>query len=418
MYASTNLPLEFEHTHAQIIEYITPLLNTNNSGKIIFHSINFAKNIGDFCKTNTALLVSDKSELNGLIVASYFYIIGFHIAYNNPLESSLNALEDFAKKYNLEVATYAYAYESLQGLIEETKNHTPFPKTFKELIWLYPIINDFDTSMSLLRAELQLVKDEDMEEAQWIDFQLQYLLAHSTWNLLSLQTIYASKRELIISHLLSAQRNLKLQQELKTAKKTKDVFLENPDLSLYERLEQNAIPNKGLQTFWRTAYPVHIQLSSIADNKANMMISINSILLTLILASFSVGLTNINEIKAGNYLLPMICLILTALSSLLIAVLSVLPKLTNTLTTLQKEEKSLKNIIFFGNFVQPSAEEYAKEIQKLFENTDTFYNSMSKELYNLGIILHSKYRLLRISYGIFFIGLMISALSFLIALSI
>jgi len=43
-------------------------------------------------------------------------------------------------------------------------------------------------------------------------------------------------------------------------------------------------PGRGVETMYRSAYRNHINLSSIADNKANMMISINTIIMSLIIA--------------------------------------------------------------------------------------------------------------------------------------
>lgn len=417
MSTSINFKAQAQSLIADALLYINPLFNQQNAVKNIYHNSFWAEQLSSFCLEHKTHIVQNTKELHALILSIYFYCVGFYMEHKNSIENSIAILNNFSKKVNLDNDIFEHIQACLMAFLDD-KNHTPFSKKFKEIIWIYPLINNFEECMLLKRGELQLVQERIFTTEEYLDFQLQYLLAHKFWELSFLQELFTSKKALLIANLLERKRILLIDIEGKIPKRTKDLFLENPNLSIYEQLEQNSIPNKGLQTFWRTVYPMQVQLSSIADNKANMMISINSIVLTLILASFSIGLANISEISAAYYTIPMICLILTALSSLLIAVLSVLPKFTNTSTSLQKEEKTLKNIIFFGNFVQISAEQYAKEMQKLFENTDVFYNSWSKELYNLGIVLSFKYRLLRISYGIFFIGLMISALSFFIALSI
>ena len=42
---------------------------------------------------------------------------------------------------------------------------------------------------------------------------------------------------------------------------------------------------RGVETMFRTNYRTHLDLSSLADNKANIMISINGIIISILLAS-------------------------------------------------------------------------------------------------------------------------------------
>ena len=402
---------------AQVGQFILPLLNRPESAKLLYHSFTLAEHLAQFCIQNTALLFHAPIDLNVLVLVAYFYPVGFHIQYNNPLPHSLAAFEDFAQLHKLENNIIVLTRSCLQQLADNTIPAQHHALLFKEILWLYPLLNNFKDCILLLRSELELIKKQDIAPDAWRAWQIDYLMAHKIWHHTALQKTYAAKREFILNDLLQEQRLALTQLDKKSNKKAKDLWLDEPERPIYDKLEQSLLPNKGLQTFWRTVYPMHIQLNSIADNKANMMISINSILLTLILASFSIGLTNVNEIKAGSFLLPMLFLIFTALSSLLIAVLSVLPKLLHK-NNAQKEEKTLQKLFFFGNFVQHSEEEYIKEMHKLFENNTIFYNSLNTHLFTLGKELATKYRLLCISYGIFFIGLIISAIAFLITLFI
>lgn len=73
------------------------------------------------------------------------------------------------------------------------------------------------------------------------------------------------------------------------------------------------------------------------------------------------------------------------------------------------------NILFFGNFYKMSIAEFEWGINHLIENEDVLYDSLTKDLYYLGLVLKRKYKLLRLTYTVFMIGIIISALAFVIS---
>ena len=56
--------------------------------------------------------------------------------------------------------------------------------------------------------------------------------------------------------------------------------------------------------------------------------------------------------------------------------------------------------------------EYQNAINELLQDKDYLYNSMTKDLYSLGVVLARKYRLLRITYTIFLVGIIVTVLAF------
>ena len=54
-------------------------------------------------------------------------------------------------------------------------------------------------------------------------------------------------------------------------------------------------------------------------------------------------------------------------------------------------------------------------MSELLKDKDYLYDTLVKDIYYLGIVLGRKYRLLRLAYNIFMIGLIVAVLSFTIA---
>jgi hypothetical protein len=101
--------------------------------------------------------------------------------------------------------------------------------------------------------------------------------------------------------------------------------------------------------------------------------------------------------------------------SIIFAILSTRPKVTTGVFTRQDIEDEKVNLLFFGNFYKMPLEEYEWAVNEMMKDKAYLYNSMIKDLYYLGVVLEKKYRLLRITYNIFMIGIIISVIAFVIA---
>lgn len=166
--------------------------------------------------------------------------------------------------------------------------------------------------------------------------------------------------------------------------------------------------SRGIETLFRTQYRVNMDLTSVADTKSNIMISINGLIITIILASIS------PKIDANPWLLiPTVILLIGCLASMVYAVIAARPRVSSEAITLDEVRKSRANILFFGNFGRLTEDEYIEGMTELLRNTDLAYYSMMRDTYGLGKVLIKKYKLLRISYTIFMLALVIGVLSFL-----
>jgi uncharacterized integral membrane protein len=172
---------------------------------------------------------------------------------------------------------------------------------------------------------------------------------------------------------------------------------------------------RGAQTFFRANYRNHINLSAIADNKANIMISVNAILISILITILT--WRNMTEVNP-KIIFPAVIFLITGLASLIFAILSARPKITNVNKGLEDLEKIKQNIMFFGSFTSIALEKYEKAVEEVLNNEKLLYGNMSRDLYFLGKVLAKKYYYLTISYTIFMVGFITSVILFLIFLLI
>jgi hypothetical protein len=186
----------------------------------------------------------------------------------------------------------------------------------------------------------------------------------------------------------------------------------DPNPANFNGLERK-IPLRAIQSFLRTNYRNHIELSAIADNKANIMISVNSILISVLITLLSYR--NIGETNP-KIMLPVVIFLVSGLFSLLFAVLAARPKITRLPFDTQTQDLSKANIIFFGNFVQLDLPTYEKAMDRLFREGELLYGNMVRDLYFLGQVLDRKYRFLTVSYTVFMVGFIASVILFIATL--
>jgi hypothetical protein len=157
-----------------------------------------------------------------------------------------------------------------------------------------------------------------------------------------------------------------------------------------------AIPERNTgDCLLRTMQQHHVQLSNMADNKANIVITMSSIVLTMVL-----GRLDDPSMKVASVTLAAFTML-----ALLLAVLAVLPKYRPL--KLSSPDAAIPpqfNVLFFGHFAELPRERFLTEIAGAMKSDGSVYETMARDTYALGWYLaHHKYRYLRLSY-LFFLG--------------
>ncbi len=169
---------------------------------------------------------------------------------------------------------------------------------------------------------------------------------------------------------------------------------------------------KGKDTMFRAAYRNQANLIQIADNKANMIISISAIIISSIIAITGYGAVSGNIETYGPQLtLPVSLIILSSLTSVILAVEAARPKVRHAHHSMDTKEKS--SLLFFGVIASHSQASYLGAMDKMLDTKGEVYEHMTIDLHNQGLILTRKYKLLGFAYQSFMAGFVLSVLVFL-----
>lgn len=259
----------------------------------------------------------------------------------------------------------------------------------------------FKEASEFLRQEYMLQGIREYSAREWRDENIEVLSKnHQFYSDYALKNWQREKENNLSSLLKDRKKDKKKlkKEELKAQMKAK-----YKDLS----------PERGIQTFYRTALRNHIKLSDIADTKANILLSVNAINISLVLSNL------LSKLDSNPYLvIPSAIFVVSSTVTMVLAVIATRPNVTRGEFTKEDVKNKSVNLTFFGNFHRMELSQYQWAIDELLKDRDYVYSSLTKDLYFLGKVLDRKYRILRWTYTIFVIGIIISIISFAVSFGV
>lgn len=184
--------------------------------------------------------------------------------------------------------------------------------------------------------------------------------------------------------------------------------IEQEKLRLKE--EKAKRPERGIETMFRITSQNHMNLSKMADDKASVLISINTLIISIVLSVLAAKLEN------NLYLIvPTLILLASSVTTIVFAVLSTRPQVSSGVFTADDVHQRRVNLLFFGNFYNVQLSDFDYGVREMMNDRDYLYGTMIKDIYFLGRVLGKKYILLRRGYTIFLYGIIISVLAFAVA---
>ena len=378
--------------------FVTKYLNEHLDSKFVYHNLAHTQRVVD-----KVIELTDDSELSDiekhqLQLAAWFHDTGFTKTIDGHEEVSANIASDFLKKHdvsdenidvisNIILATeMSYSPKNkLEGIIRDADSAHISSKNYEDYA-------------SLLRKEWELTLNKKVSKADWIQENINFLSSHSFNSALATSKWQERKGKNLASLLQSLNKVKEDTNKLKFKK-----------AELQFKKEKRDLPDRGIETMFRVALKNHITLSDIADTKANILLSVNAIIISVALSNLLPKLDN----PSNTYLIyPTLIFLTFTLICIVLSVLATRPNVTKGQFTKEDVANKKVNLLFFGNFHQMSLSEFEWAMEEMMQDKDYLYGSLTKDLYFLGLVLNRKYNLLRITYSVFMVGIVISVLAF------
>ncbi|HEY9261471.1 Pycsar system effector family protein [Chitinophaga sp.] len=390
-------------------DYVLAQYQQHPRPNLVYHNLVHTQQVVQAAAQIAAHYRLQDDELLAVYVAAWFHDAGY-------LTGEGKVHEENGAKEAIQFLQQQQVPENVQTMVQGAIMATKMPQSPHTLV--EQIVCDADLSHlgskefadrnKLLRHELELTYEHEIPAIKWLTNNVAFLTAHHYWTDYA-QTLFKQQKD---DNLAKLQKKL----EKKSAEAAEEAGVvpgaKDAPKTASEKIKKDKTkkPDRGVETMFRTTSTNHIRLSSMADSKAHIMISVNSIIISVIL---SVLIRRLEDYP--NMVIPSLIFLTTAVLTVIFSVLATRPNVTSGVFTKVDIEKKDANLLFFGNFFKMQLEEYQWGMKQMMNDSDFLYSSMTRDIYFLGVVLGHKYKLLRISYNIFMFGLIISVLAFLIA---
>jgi predicted metal-dependent HD superfamily phosphohydrolase len=402
---------------ADIESFITDEFREHEDPRLLYHNIFHTREVVSAVTTISGFYGLSEEERFPIITAAWFHDLAW--AFSGPIDHEKKSAE-MARNYLTGRNVPEEVILEVEGCIMATKvpqqAHTLKEKIMADADLFHLGKSSFQEKSDLLRQETELVSGETMSGTDWRANTLHFMEGHTYFTEFAKHELQPQKEIYF--------KSLRSKQERKLAKKNaKEAEAAAPaEVSLSggsteggkvlsakkkKKKEEDERPSRGVETLFRLTSRNHMELSALADNKAGIMISVNSIIVSVIL---TVLLRKLED--QPHLVIPTMLMLVVNISTIIFAILATRPKMIADNFTEEDIKNRKINLLFFGHFQKLSFEQYSEGMSQMLKERDYLYSSLAKDIYYLGLVLSRKYKYLRLSYTIFMYGLILSVIAF------
>ena len=386
--------------YKKVAQYVTGLFDEYPHPNLLYHNLEHTRSVVERTQEIAAHYQLDENDMLAVYVAAWFHDVGHLFAeIAQHEEKSRELMTDYMRQQG--------AGDELIGTIAGCIHATRMPHEPQGL--LQEILCDADTyhfgtkdfrkTNKLIRKEYKL-RNYNTLILDW---------EKNTLELLERHRYFTSYCQVLLQDGKNANIERTRRKYLKTINaNTHTAAVNTPDPELAK--QKQSLVTRGIQTMLRLTSENHLRLSDMADGKANILISVNAIIISVILGVL------IRKLETDTYLtIPTIIFLAFSVATVIIAIMATRPKVSEGRFTKDDIVNKRTNLLFFGNFYKTSIEEYEWAMGIMMVDKDYLYGSLVKDIHQLGVVLGRKYKLIRLAYIIFTIGIVVSVLAFTIA---
>lgn len=386
-------------------DYAKNLLKDKLSSAYTYHNLDHTIQVVDKIKILAKEENISPEETENLLLAGWFHDLGYVDNADNHEEESRKIASDFLKQHQFPEERIAKIGELILATDKFYKPKNHLEEVIKDADLYHLASDDYFRICENLRQEIKEVHHQKFSKLKWAELNIVFFSKHQFY------TKYAKEnwqplKEKNVDKILSNIQNLKEEKKKKAS--------ENSDKALLnkKKLEKLELPERGIETMFRVTLNNHTKLSQIADSKANILLSVNAIIISVALSTLIPKLDAPNN---SHLIVPTFIMIISSVACIILAIMSTRPKVSSGTFTRKEIEEKKVNLLFFGNFYKMPMEEYIWAMKEMMKDRQYLYDTMIKDLYYLGVVLNRKYTLLRLTYTVFTIGIIASVIAFVTA---
>jgi predicted metal-dependent HD superfamily phosphohydrolase len=397
--------MDFQQLLHEIKRYVTNYFDKHANAALIYHDIEHTTRV-----VQQAGNIADHYQLNDedyftVIAAAWFHDMGYFVDKNNHEENGARMAAEHLKNLGVSDAII----EKIKGCILATKMPQRAEGLLQQIVCdadLYHLgTEQFANRSKLLKKEIEALKGIKIDKKTWREKNIEMLRSHHYYTdfvKLQLDDQYNKNLQKLLNKQAGEEPRQKVEEDISSRVEDQP-----------EKKSKADKPERGIETMFRITSGNNQRLSDMADNKAQILITVNSIILSAIISLV------LRKLEESSFLtIPTFILLTVSLLSMIFSILATRPAIPRGVFTQEDIDSKRVNLLFFGNFYKMHLEEYSAGMQKVMDDKDFLYGTLIRDVYSQGVVLGRKYLLLRVAYNVFMFGLIISVLAFITASAI
>lgn len=395
---------DHKHLLRKVKDFVKDFFHKESKPEYVYHDLGHTRDVVDAAEAIINHYHLTDTDHLILFTSAWFHDTGYFI---DPTMHEVKGAE-LAAKFLADEKVDAAIIEKVKSCIMATRLPQN-PKTLIEEILcdadLFHFGNEnFNKKNKLMHEEYNNLHAHKVSEPEWQEKTIALLESHH---------YYTDYCKLLLSP--GQEKNIKkLKHKLHRESPMSYSESEPQEKTAGHKGEPKIVkkdrPEKGIETMFRISSNNHSRLSDMADNKAHILITVNSIILSAIISLV------LRKLDNNAYLtIPSFILLAVSLTTMVFSILATRPTIPNGhFSQTDLAEKKI-NLLFFGNFYKMTLDEYRDAMLKVMDDSEFLYDNLIRDVYSQGVVLGRKYQLLRIAYNIFMYGLIVAVLAFIIA---
>ncbi|MDD3527392.1 MAG: DUF5706 domain-containing protein [Bacteroidales bacterium] len=383
---------------AEIEQFVSELLIKKTPPYLVYHNIDHTREV----VKNAELIAKHENftddELSILKTAAWFHDTGYTVKYLQHEEESIKIATGFLKNKQVDADIILVVANCIRATIFTQKPATKIEKALSDADYMHLGKENYPEYAERMRKEWNDAGIRTIKKGAFEEESVKMFLDH---------TFYTNYGRNVLSQIKA--KNLEVLQASVKKRSEKEKGKKKGKGKKKKSVTGKNTYSRGADSMLRLTARTQINLSSIADNKSNILISLNGIIISLGLAAL------VSKFKQDPaIILPTIIFLVFSLSTIVLAILSTRPHISKGKFTQADIEHKKVNLLFFGNFYNMPLPEYEGALNAMINDNKYLYTSMIRDQYLLGKVLAKKYKLLRWAYNIFMVGIVVSVIAFLL----
>ena len=386
---------ETQSLHKAALEYIYSFMDKNGES-FLFHNYSFIIQAQDALKeiSKNESIPKEQLEIPRLVIA--FKEVGI-VNSDDPSLNNQAIIDNFFE----EVGFSSEQTEQFNQLMDFVRGNR-VPKNRIEILLrdslnIYLAYPDTLEKLNLLRLERELLYHQTYDDLQWLEICKRYFITHDFLTSYAKQK-YGGQR---YKNFVELDRLL-YKMRMDKQKQAKSNVLESTE---------DHLSFKEAEDLFKIAFRNYVDLVSVADRKAGLMLNVNSIIVSVVIA-FTLRRMDTHPL----FLIPTITILVAALATIYFAILASKPQEK----TQHDPELHEGGVFFFGSFdridndfIKIKWDQYKNSLQNLVNgNRGQVIDQITQETFIVRKILAQKFRYISIAYKIFQFGLILTIIGF------